>query len=357
MKTKESCSCLSTCNNCASLLRSDDKTNKYQGLEVPLPFEERELLREALASKVIPNPIDNNLDTLSHIIRGSQRCYQFLPEYMHRQLLQMRLGTFNPSYYLVRGLPIDEDLPATPLDGSWNPNKKTFISEALLLGIGSMLGFPFGFAKEKDGRLVNQISPIPGKEETQSSASATTLLGYHTEIAYEDNLRPRFLLLVCLRQDREKTARTNIVDMRNVLRNLPNWAIQELRKHQFQFKVPDSFSNSTIWAAPKPILSGPLSNPEVVYDAKACKLIYHTETGSLALKLLQVEVNKPEYCQAIELTLGDLLIIPNYFTVHGRSSFVPRFDGHDRWLVRVYVTDSIFKNRQDMTENLLVFGK
>ncbi len=39
----------------------------------------------------------------------------------------------------------------------------------------------------------------------------------------------------------------------------------------------------------------------------------------------------------IQLQAGDLLVIDNRRCLHGRNSFVPRHDGTDRWLERVYV--------------------
>jgi alpha-ketoglutarate-dependent taurine dioxygenase len=35
--------------------------------------------------------------------------------------------------------------------------------------------------------------------------------------------------------------------------------------------------------------------------------------------------------------MGDLLCIDNRRTVHGRTSFTPRYDGFDRWLQRSFV--------------------
>jgi len=48
-----------------------------------------------------------------------------------------------------------------------------------------------------------------------------------------------------------------------------------------------------------------------------------------------------EVCDAtartIRLTQGDLVIVDNRVTVHGRTAFHPRYDGADRWLQRTFV--------------------
>ena len=41
--------------------------------------------------------------------------------------------------------------------------------------------------------------------------------------------------------------------------------------------------------------------------------------------------------QALRLLPGDLLVIDNFRTSHARSVFTPRWDGHDRWLNRMFV--------------------
>jgi alpha-ketoglutarate-dependent taurine dioxygenase len=38
---------------------------------------------------------------------------------------------------------------------------------------------------------------------------------------------------------------------------------------------------------------------------------------------------------------GDLLVIDNDRAVHGRTPFIPRYDGTDRWLKRALVVTSL----------------
>jgi hypothetical protein len=41
--------------------------------------------------------------------------------------------------------------------------------------------------------------------------------------------------------------------------------------------------------------------------------------------------------RTLPISAGDILIIDNDVTVHGRSSFTPRYDGTDRWLKRLLI--------------------
>jgi L-asparagine oxygenase len=43
--------------------------------------------------------------------------------------------------------------------------------------------------------------------------------------------------------------------------------------------------------------------------------------------------------QDIVLEQGDLLVIDNRTTVHGRKPFAARYDGTDRWVMRLLVAD------------------
>jgi hypothetical protein len=55
------------------------------------------------------------------------------------------------------------------------------------------------------------------------------------------------------------------------------------------------------------------------------------------------ELNKAieKHTKEVILQAGDLLIIDNATTVHGRKPFQARYDGTDRWLQRVLVRKSV----------------
>ncbi len=74
----------------------------------------------------------------------------------------------------VNGLPTDPDLPPAPLDGSSPHDKKTFVSEGILLGIGLNLGMPSLLVGEKKEALIHQVTPVQGREDTQSNRFSQT---------------------------------------------------------------------------------------------------------------------------------------------------------------------------------------
>jgi hypothetical protein len=49
----------------------------------------------------------------------------------------------------------------------------------------------------------------------------------------------------------------------------------------------------------------------------------------------------------VVLEAGDLLVVDNNVSVHGRSPYEPRFDGTDRWLQRTFVVSDLAPSASD----------
>jgi len=65
------------------------------------------------------------------------------------------------------------------------------------------------------------------------------------------------------------------------------------------------------------------------------------EANNVYEKIKQNILNSDIKSCGIKLEKGDLVIINNRRAIHGRSAFTPRYDGKDRWLQRVYITNSL----------------
>jgi L-asparagine oxygenase len=55
------------------------------------------------------------------------------------------------------------------------------------------------------------------------------------------------------------------------------------------------------------------------------------------------------------LEAGDLLIIDNNKTIHGRKPFQPRYDGTDRWVQRMLVRKEL-PPREQMNGHIVITG-
>jgi L-asparagine oxygenase len=63
------------------------------------------------------------------------------------------------------------------------------------------------------------------------------------------------------------------------------------------------------------------------------------EHAHMALEKLSAAIELSK--QVFKLSAGEVAIIENWKVVHGRTPFVPRYDGTDRWLKRVMIRNSM----------------
>jgi L-asparagine oxygenase len=61
--------------------------------------------------------------------------------------------------------------------------------------------------------------------------------------------------------------------------------------------------------------------------------------------LLELKIALLATLRGAPLDVGDLLVIDNRTTIHGRAPFAARFDGTDRWLRRCFAVSDIRRSR------------
>jgi L-asparagine oxygenase len=233
---------------------------------------------------------------------------------------------------LIQGLPIDEALPETPLDGRPSPSKDSRVSESVLVLAASVLGSLIGYRQEKEGLLIHDVCPQPGREDRQEN-SGSQYFDVHTENAFHP-LRPDHVLLLCLRDDVSRTARTMVGSAAMALPLLPARDIEVLRQPLFRHRMPTSFvtGGEAAYSSLQPVLTGPEDDQRMCVDAFNTVAANDDAGGALdhlvgALKSVLV---------GPVLAPGDLLVVDNRRAVHARTGFEPRYDGSDRWLQRAF---------------------
>ena len=231
---------------------------------------------------------------------------------------------------LLRHLPVGR-VPATPASPT-DRTDKDHLSELVLLTVARRLGQPIGYEPEHGGDIVQNLLPTRGDVTRQTSTSSGVELEFHTETAFHPH-KPRYLLLLCLRGDPE--ARTLLCSIGQVLDRLPLGVQQVLREPRFRTGMDESFTGtrSDRLGHPMPVLAGTLATPTFTFDAD---LMTGTDPEAVdALEQLRQAINDEHVGVALET--GDLLVVDNSVSVHGRSPFTARFDGTDRWLQRTFV--------------------
>lgn len=138
-------------------------------------------------------PLDERLDRLS--VRAHD-----MPERVRRHLTEFRLTGRPYGGLVVSGLPVDEDtLGPTPMSYTDEPkSRETDRAAAVLLLAGSLMGDPVSYLTQQRGRLVLDVFPVHGHEESQLGSSSTVNLEWHNEDAFHP-MRADWIMLFCLR--------------------------------------------------------------------------------------------------------------------------------------------------------------
>ena len=267
---------------------------------------------------------------------AAERASRRLPAAVTRTLISFRDHGSEAGYLLLRGLPVDEHLPATPASTPAPAGRALISAEAWLALVGRVLGLPTGYHELRDGSVYHDVYPSPGAHYL-SSETSETLLEFHTEMAYHVH-QPQYVMLACSRADHERKAATLVGSVRRALPSVPAEARRVLMAEPmpcfldvaFRGDDPDQVRGP---AARVPVLSGDPGDPLLGYDREL--LAPDTPAAKDALDELSKALDN--ITEAVRLIPGDLLIIDNYRTTHARTPFTPRWDGRDRWLHRMYI--------------------
>ncbi|MEY9874273.1 L-asparagine oxygenase [Streptacidiphilus sp. MAP12-33] len=235
---------------------------------------------------------------------------------------------------VVSGLPLSEDLAPTPT--GWEMAAKTGAGareEVVLTLLSALLGEPFAWGDQQNGRMVHDVCPAPGKELSETSGSSTAPLSLHTEDAFHQ-CRCDYVALSCLRND-DRIA-TTVVRADRIA--LPPRLAAILSERRFHHRPDQSHvgphGHASEAVDTDAILFGPAEARYLRIDFDdTCAADQDDHDAAEAITELYAHV-----CAAREkvvLEPGDAIFLDNYRVVHGRDPFQPRYDGTDRWLKRV----------------------
>ncbi|MEU0146248.1 TauD/TfdA family dioxygenase [Streptomyces sp. NPDC006288] len=238
----------------------------------------------------------------------------------------------------IHGLPVGP-LPPTPTQRESVARTATVPASALVL-CTMVLGEVVGFEGEKHGALVQNVVPVPGEERKQSNAGSVDL-EMHTENAFHPH-RPDFVALSCLRQDPDGEAGLRVASLRRAIGLLSAEQRGILAEPRFRTDPPPSFNGSGS-AVAHGAISGAPEDPDAQVDFHATTpLDAGADRAMSALReALEAVVD------TVYFAPGDLAIVDNRVALHGRTPFSPRYDGHDRWLHRVFVHVDSRRSRAD----------
>jgi alpha-ketoglutarate-dependent taurine dioxygenase len=268
--------------------------------------------------------------SLDDLVEPAGRAARMMPAAVHDALVSFADEPHLSGALLVRGAPIGS-FGATPSSPT-AVGPKDLTSEFTLLAVARRLGQPVGYLPEHGGDIVQNIVPVAGTADRQVSTSSKVELMFHTEAAFHPH-RPRYLVLLCLRGD--PAAHTTLSSISEVLPLLPHDVVDTLFAPRFRTAVDESYlhGRQNVLGAPMAVLSGRRDRPTMVFDADL--MVGVDGEADDALQALGTAV--AAHSTSVSLCAGDVLVVDNTVAVHGRTPFVPRFDGTDRWLQRSFV--------------------
>lgn len=289
-----------------------------------------------------------------------------LPKEVLRKLFTFRSDPRTHGTLLLENFPTDVSLPPSPSDGKRCRDKQSFVSEACALGIAQILGHPIGYYDEKEGELIHNLSPVRSEAQATSSESSDYHLGFHTDFNYDKEhpdypynvVNPDYIVLVCLRADPKREAGTLYADARGICAHMTPEELEVMRSPHFQFAASYSFTgrcgSERIWSVPSPLLKGPDEFPEISIDLLCGVRALNADAEHVLTRIREIST-LPGVATKVHLKPGDVFLMDNRKGAHGRTPFNAEFDGHDRWLHRVYVRRSLWELRRASNTALRVF--
>lgn len=247
------------------------------------------------------------------------------------------------SHIILRNFITIKSLPYTPVDDKQPEMDGWRIPAMALLGLLKLSGHSArSFLDEMQGRLCHMV--MPAKNSKKSYLRSTKKLGFHTEVVNgyfieEDPqpgapVSPEIFGLLGLRNP--DGIATTLISLDCVLKNLSQEVIEELAKPQFSATSQSSFDREIVIqdvAVLKKLKGGGMG---LRYSHS--KLVANNPRAAMALEKLASEINTSEHITEVALNPGDVLILNNRTCVHGRGAIsgTQKFDGLDRWLIRIY---------------------
>jgi L-asparagine oxygenase len=261
----------------------------------------------------------------------------WLPSGIQTTIRNLDLGGHSAAL-VIRNLPIDEKLPPVPTSGYRPLNKAAAVSEAVLLGVGSLYGPPFTYKQEKKGRMPAEVTPIVGYESTQSNASRQDLHAHSDDQFLRNEHLPEALLLYGLVSSE---AETIVYPAEEIVALLPKEVLEELQKPNFQIKAPASFDfgGYEIWSPPRPLFTCVDNTWHVGVSTRPATRAINAEALQAYEYLLKV-LNGMQGRRFV-IGAGALLGFSNLRVLHARTAF----EG-PRWLQRCYVRKSVDSLRE-----------
>jgi L-asparagine oxygenase len=272
-------------------------------------------------------------------VSGARSAWDELPLALRRRVREFRRHSGPRGSVVLSGLPVGEaDLPPTPSTAD-SVQREPTVAAAVLTMVACGLGDPAAYLAEKSGALIQDVVPVAGRESFSGNAGSV-LLTFHNENAFHEH-EPDYVLLLCLRADHERVAGLRTACLREVLPLLSTSDREALFAPEFILAPPPSFGADDEDRSPQPVLFGAPEDPDMRMATIATTPV--TDRATAALAAFGAACDAAGH--VVRLRPGDMAVLDNRVTAHGRTAFRPRYDGADRWVQRTFVIADLRRSR------------
>gem|GEM_PF-4022835 len=209
--------------------------------------------------------------------------------------------------------------------------------------IGVMGSFPISY-KDEDKNIIRALAPRRNSHDERSSQSPYNNLDWHVDAAYRPmteksgNLSPLpdYLIFGIVHKGHENLPIVYI-SLKDILNQLSYQDILIGLSNEFTVTSADSFS-CKILSRNIPLL---VEHANGYYSRIKMDAIPETQRAAGFLNKIREIVDQKSIQNYIYIASGDIVVLSNKTVLHKRDSYSPKWDGKDRYFVRIYSVKDI----------------
>ena len=237
---------------------------------------------------------------------------------------------------LIQGIDVG-NVPPTPDTTSFDTPHLEGIREQLIARASEHGLTPISYLQEQQGKLIQNILPIKKTETQQISTSSNVELGLHTELAFHP-YRPSAVFLLCLRGD--NTAVTTYAYIDDIAKHMKTESLSTLTRLWYITTLDDSFrtggeEDMELYCSILREVNDGVARNSPLYEINFDEVLMRGINEQAIDAIGELKDTIRLCVRHIVLKAGDLLMLNNKTTIHGRRPFEARYDGTDRWVQRM----------------------
>lgn len=275
---------------------------------------------------------------------------QALPHLLAKDSLQILAGFMaGPGNILrINGLATDENPPSTPYSGYVDNADLPIATVMQSLVFAACQLAPIAYERENRGLLLRHVVPTRKREMKVSSHGSRYTLDMHVsnpilpiipEPTHGVSASPEVLSFYGVRQD--PNVYTEVVELDEVLALIDPAVIEQLRQPAYYFRMPSSFGGDEL-QGPFPVLA---QRDGMYYNRTDMDTVIPVDYSALlALTAFMKATRQVPNYHRLQLAPGEMLVFKNQRTLHSRQKFLARYNGLDRWMVRLYGTSDLSRH-------------